>query len=195
MSGPIDSRRKTYWPPARGNIAASSPYESAPSSVITPVATQAKRSQNGEPSVRDMLADTIKIPEPIIEPATSIVASGRVIALTNSGFGCCAGTIDPEAVFGAATLVIQLLVRAGDQALPKEGCRKPVKNRPCAGEALLATRLHNASGRELKIPADLRLHPNRRSVGPRSRPKTHALEYISKALVVVSVPRGREIEA
>src|SRR5437870_67291 len=109
MSGPIDSRKKTYWPPARGNIAASSPYASAPSSVMTPVTIQAKRSQNGEPSVRDMLADTMKIPEPIIDPATSIVASVSVIALTNSGLDCCVGIVDPEAVFGAATLVIQLL--------------------------------------------------------------------------------------
>src|SRR6476660_7421451 len=112
MSGPIDSRRNTYCPPARGNIAASSPYERAPSSVITPVTIHAIRSQKGEPSVRDILAETMKIPEPIIEPATSIVASVRVIALTNSGFDCCVGIVDPEPVFGAATLVIRLLVIA-----------------------------------------------------------------------------------
>src|SRR5262249_44190366 len=35
-SGEIASRRYTYWPPARGNCAASSPYVSAPSSVTTP---------------------------------------------------------------------------------------------------------------------------------------------------------------
>src|SRR5438270_7151825 len=109
MSGPIDSRRKTYCPPARGNIAASSPYESAPSSVMTPVTIQAKSNQKGDPRVRDMLDETIKIPEPIIEPATSIVASVRVIALTNSGLGCSVGIVDPETVFGVATLVIQLL--------------------------------------------------------------------------------------
>src|SRR5690349_19163396 len=112
MSGPIDSRRKTYWPPARGNIAASSPYASAPRRVMTPVTIQAKSSQKGEPSVRDMLAETMKIPEPIIEPATSIVASVRVIALTNSGLACCIGFVDPDGDFGAATLVIQLLVIA-----------------------------------------------------------------------------------
>ena len=108
MSGPIDSRRKTYWPPARGNIAASSPYASAPSNVITPVTTHARSSQNGEPNVRDMLAETIKIPEPIIEPATSIVASVRVIALTNSDCGC-----DGAASVGAVTLVIKLQVSGG----------------------------------------------------------------------------------
>src|SRR5437867_3939634 len=111
MSGPIDSRRNTYWPPARGNMAASSPYESAPSSVMTPVTIHASSNQNGEPSVRDMLAETMKIPEPIIEPATSIVASVRVIALTNSGLDCV-GIDDPAPVFGAATLVIRLLVIA-----------------------------------------------------------------------------------
>jgi len=76
------------------------------------VTTHARSSQNGEPNVRDMLAETIKIPEPIIEPATSIVASVRVIALTNSGLGSCVGIVDAEPVFGAATLVIQLLVIA-----------------------------------------------------------------------------------
>ena len=66
---------------------------------------------SGNVYVSDMLADTIKIPEPIIEPATSIVASVRVIALTNSGLGCV-GIVDPLSDFGAATLVIQLLVIA-----------------------------------------------------------------------------------
>jgi len=55
-----------------------------------------------------MLAETMKIPDPIIEPATNIVASVRVIALTNSGLAC-AGVVDPAPIFGAATLVIQLL--------------------------------------------------------------------------------------
>src|SRR5207253_1974586 len=107
MSGPMDSRRKTYWPPARGNIAASSPYASAPSTVMTPVRIQASSSQNGDPTVRAMLDDTMKIPEPIIEPATSIVASVSVIALTNSDCGC-----DGEASVGAVTLVITLRVES-----------------------------------------------------------------------------------
>src|SRR5438876_12197337 len=84
MRGPMDSRRKTYWPPARGYIAASSPYESAPKIVITPVTIHAISSQKGEFTVREMSAETMKMPEPIIEPATSIVASVSVSALTNS---------------------------------------------------------------------------------------------------------------
>src|SRR5687767_9482335 len=88
MSEPMDSRRKTYWPPARGYIAASSPYASAPSSVMTPVSTQARSRKNGLSTLRAMSAETMKIPEPIIEPATSIVASVNVIALTNSDCGC-----------------------------------------------------------------------------------------------------------
>src|SRR3954454_21250330 len=110
---------------------------------MTPVTIQAKSSQNGEPRVRDMLAETMKIPEPIIEPATSIVASVRVIALTNSGLACCSGFVDPDRDFGAATLVIQLLVIARDcdhQAADGEVCRKPVKNRAIAREALGAWR-------------------------------------------------------
>jgi hypothetical protein len=52
--------------------------------VTTPATTHAMRSQNGEPTVRLMSAETMKIPEPIMEPATSMVASVSVIALTNS---------------------------------------------------------------------------------------------------------------
>lgn len=75
---------------------------------MTPVTSHATRSQNGEPRLRAMLAETMKIPEPIIDPATSIVASVRVMALTNSGLDCV-GIGDPELVCGAATLVIELL--------------------------------------------------------------------------------------
>ena len=94
MRGPIDSRRKTYCPPARGYIAASSPYASAPSSVMTPESTQASISQNGDGSPRAMLAETMKMPEPIIEPATSIVASVRVIALTNPVPDCGVASVE-----------------------------------------------------------------------------------------------------
>ena len=41
-------------------------------------------SQKGELTVREISAETMKMPEPIIEPATSIVASVSVSALTNS---------------------------------------------------------------------------------------------------------------
>src|SRR3954464_1707438 len=103
MSGPMDSRRNTYCPPARGNIAASSPYASAPRSVMTPVSTQATIRKNGDSTFRAMSAETMKIPEPIIEPATHIVASVSVMALTNSDCGC-----DGAASVGAVTLVITL---------------------------------------------------------------------------------------
>jgi hypothetical protein len=52
--------------------------------VTTPATTHAISSQKGEPTVRLMSAETMKIPDPIIEPATSMVASVSVIALTNS---------------------------------------------------------------------------------------------------------------
>jgi hypothetical protein len=52
--------------------------------VTTPDTTHAMRSQNGEFTVRPISADTMNIPEPIIEPATSMVASVSVKALTNS---------------------------------------------------------------------------------------------------------------
>src|ERR1700693_4179649 len=52
--------------------------------VTTPETIHAMSSQNGELTVREISAETIKIPDPIIEPATSIVASVSVSALTNS---------------------------------------------------------------------------------------------------------------
>src|SRR4026207_1290606 len=52
--------------------------------VTTPEVNQAKSSQKGEITVREMSAATMKMPDPIIEPATSIVASVSVSALTNS---------------------------------------------------------------------------------------------------------------
>ena len=51
---------------------------------MIPATTHDISSQKGDPTVRLISADTMKMPEPIIEPATSIVASVRVIALTNS---------------------------------------------------------------------------------------------------------------
>src|SRR5438105_435226 len=123
MSGPMDSRRKTYWPPARGNMAASSPYASAPSSVMMPVRIHATSRNQGDPTVREMSAETMKIPEPIIEPATSIVASVRVIALTNSDCGC-----DGATSVGAVTLVIKLQVSGGGRH-DNAGCAWPALER------------------------------------------------------------------
>src|SRR6185312_14841288 len=103
MSEPIASRKNKYWPPAFGNIAASSPYARAPSSVMTPVTIQTTSNQNGEPTDRAMSAETMKMPDPIMAPATSIVASTSVSALTNScGVSVVAGR-------SATTVVMQLL--------------------------------------------------------------------------------------
>ena len=52
--------------------------------VTTPETTHAMSSQKGEITVREISAETMKIPDPIIDPATSIVASVSVNALTNS---------------------------------------------------------------------------------------------------------------
>src|SRR3954468_18902095 len=73
--GPYASRRKTYWPPALGIIAASSAQQRAPVIVRSPDNAQAARSQPGEPTRRADPADVRKSPEPIIEPMTIIVES------------------------------------------------------------------------------------------------------------------------
>src|SRR5471032_1344288 len=46
--------------------------------------TQASINQSGDGRPRAMLADTMKIPDPIIDPDTNMVASVSDIALTNS---------------------------------------------------------------------------------------------------------------
>src|SRR5919202_1639057 len=155
MSGPMDSRRNTYWPPARGYIAASSPYDSAPSSVMTPVSSHAMRSHIGEPTLRAMLADTMKIPEPIIDPATSIVASVRVIALTNSGCDCGAA----ESCWRAATVVIQLVrrLRPGQRTARPSGGR-PRQNTWAALRLASERGLGGAWRCYLQDVLDLRLH-------------------------------------
>src|SRR5271156_855191 len=73
--GENDSRRYTYCPPACGIIDASSPYESAAVIVRTPAITQESSSHPELPSCRDMSAETIKMAEPIMDPATIIVLS------------------------------------------------------------------------------------------------------------------------
>src|SRR5215813_3286456 len=47
--------------------------------VSAPAAAHARRSPPGEPSRRAVSAETMKMPEPIIEPTTIAVASRRVI--------------------------------------------------------------------------------------------------------------------
>ncbi len=51
--------------------------------VSTPVTAQTTSSQPEEPTSRAMSAETMKMPEPIIEPATSIVESSKPSPLTN----------------------------------------------------------------------------------------------------------------
>src|SRR6266576_6777972 len=71
--------------------------------VTTPEATHAISSQKGELTVREISAETMKMPDPIIEPATSIVASVSVSALTNSR--------DDGAVSAVAVVVVNALPR------------------------------------------------------------------------------------
>src|SRR5919206_665243 len=85
MDGPYASRRNTYCPPARGHIAASSAQQSAPVIVSTPASAHATSSQPGEPTSRDDSAEVMKIPDPIIEPTTIIVASSRLSPRTSFG--------------------------------------------------------------------------------------------------------------
>src|SRR6202789_4318036 len=53
--------------------------------VITAVTSQAAISNAGDPSPRDISAETMKMPDPIIEPITIAVAENRPIPCTNCG--------------------------------------------------------------------------------------------------------------
>src|SRR5438132_5388881 len=93
VAEPYASRRKTYWPPARGIIAASSAQQSAPVIVRTPAMAHAASSHPGDPTMVIDLADTMKIPEPIIDPITIIVASRRPKPRTSLGRSVTVGAI------------------------------------------------------------------------------------------------------
>src|SRR5215472_3665074 len=79
---------------------------------MTAVRSHTTNSQNGDPTVRPMSAETMKIPEPIIEPATSIVASVNVSARTNSWRSALC---DAAASGATATLCIVPLWRVGSR--------------------------------------------------------------------------------
>ena len=52
--------------------------------VMNPVTTQAAMSNTGESTSRAISAETMKMPEPIMEPMTSVVALVRPRPLTHS---------------------------------------------------------------------------------------------------------------
>jgi len=78
-------RKKTYGPPARGIMAASSAQHKAPVMVITPASAHATSNHPGEPINRELSADVMKMPDPIIEPITIMVPSTRVRPRTSLG--------------------------------------------------------------------------------------------------------------
>src|SRR3989449_2093044 len=56
--------------------------------VTIPEAAQTTSSRPGAWTSRSISAETMKIPEPIMDPTTRAVASSRESALTNSACGC-----------------------------------------------------------------------------------------------------------
>src|SRR5437763_17130083 len=68
-------------------MAASSADASAPETVIRPAKAQARNNQPGAPTSRADSADVMKMPDPIIEPTTIIVASSK-LSPRSSFAGC-----------------------------------------------------------------------------------------------------------
>src|SRR5919112_2033373 len=103
-AGDRPSRRKTYCPPARGIMAASSAYARAPVTVIAPVITHTSSSAPGPQAetCRPMSADTMKIPEPIMEPTTSdMAASGPIPRINSDGADVAGGALAGAAIGNA----------------------------------------------------------------------------------------------
>src|SRR5438309_10938154 len=85
-------------------MVASSEQHNAPVMVNRPATAHARRSQPGAPLIRDDSADTIKIPDPIIDPITIIVASIGPSArtrLVEGTAGVTIGEVVTPKTFGA----------------------------------------------------------------------------------------------
>src|SRR5256714_9447832 len=189
MSWPMDSRRKTYCPPARGYIAASSPSESAPKIVITPVTIHAISSQKGEPTVREISAETMKMPDPIIEPATSIVASVSVSALTNSrddGAVSAVAVVDVKAYplllgsRGPGPPALRAEVTAAGPILPGNG-RDRLRQNTNPGSQFVSENDLDFGG--VALGCAVRMH---------ARPESHRTQHLGHPSVVVAIARGIE---
>src|SRR5271154_2438072 len=87
VRGPKLSRRYTYGPPALGNRPASSPKQSAPLSVMAPMASQTMSSQKGEARDLAMPAGVRKMPTAIASPATTAAAEPKPSWRRRSWFG------------------------------------------------------------------------------------------------------------
>jgi hypothetical protein len=76
---------------------------------MTPESTQASIIHAGEGRLLAIPDETMKMPDPIIDPATSIVASVRDIALTNPAPDCCVASVDAA----------ELLMQDAEKARPR----------------------------------------------------------------------------
>src|SRR5882757_4603757 len=114
---------------------------------MTPESTQARIIQSGDGSPRAMLAETMKIPDPIIEPATSIVASVRVIALTNPVPDCGVASVE------TAELLIQ--VRKKREGVDG-GCRRRFRHNPAKSRGGLGLTLDRHERIDLGRSGDTR---------------------------------------
>src|SRR4029079_18722623 len=104
---------------------------------MIPESTHARIIQSGDGSPRAMLAETMKIPDPIIEPATSIVASVRVIALTN-----------PVPACGVASVVTaELLIQVRKKREGVDGgCHRRFRHNPTKSRGTLGLPLDQRAG-------------------------------------------------
>ncbi len=66
-------------------MAANSAQQRAPVIVRTPAIAQAANNQPGEPTSAEDFAETMKMPDPIIDPITIMVASSKLSPRTSRG--------------------------------------------------------------------------------------------------------------
>src|SRR5688572_24904600 len=109
---------------------------------MTPAAIHASMSQSGDPTLREMSAETMKMPDPIIDPATSIVASVSVMALTNPA--------DDDGVSSVSILSAVLAIRRSPWGVSFRGGiylrRETTARRGIAGIALPASMTEGSKG-------------------------------------------------
>src|SRR5438094_4434347 len=89
-------------------MAASSAQHNAPVIVMTPAMAQAANSQPGDPTIVIDFADTMKMPDPIIDPITIMVASSKLSPRTNCKLSPDTLSFDWAGVMAAMGILLTL---------------------------------------------------------------------------------------
>src|SRR3954452_19662948 len=126
----------------------------APETVISPVRAQARMSQPGAPTSRADSADVMKMPEPIIAPMTSMVASSTPMSRSSAPAFAALGVGSVPAVVMALFSILSLeeLRDIGDRLA--EGLPSPVGQGRVHGQGKLVDQERRGFLFRLAVGAD-----------------------------------------